>query len=69
MTPSRDFMVRQAVLNAAAKRMPATVKYEGVASALRCMTYEEMGWVPTIAFAAVIHAEFHKLAQRYEAAA
>ena len=69
MTPSRQFMIQQAILNAALHRMPVTVKWDGPVAALRAMTYPEMGWIPTRAFAADIHREFHILAQKYEAQA
>ena len=69
MTPSRQFLIQQAILNAAAKRMPATVSWDGPVVALRAMTYPEMGWIPTRAFAADIYREFHILAQKYEAQA
>lgn len=67
MIVSRAFLIQQAVLNAALQRMPATVKFDGPACAIRWMTYAEDGYMPTRAFTAAIHREFHKLAQKYEA--
>jgi hypothetical protein len=67
--PSRQFLVTQAVLNAALKRMPMTVKLNGPAKAVVWMTHVRNGnpFYPDPSFLSDIHAEFHKLAQHYEA--
>ena len=68
--PSRQFLVTQAVLNAAAKRMPLTVQAAGAARALLWLTYLMDGERhPGYGFTSDIHAEFHKLAQQYEVVA
>lgn len=70
MTPSRQFLIQQAILNAAAKCMPATVKADGVSRALFWLTYQMDGCLhPGQQFVTAIHSEFHILAQQYEVAA
>lgn len=61
MMPSRDFFLRQAILNAAHSYWPATVRMEGVA---RALTLLAGGGSITLPFHAAINREFRKLTER-----
>ena len=66
MTPSRDFMVRQAVLNATA----LTFIGMSPARALRAMDYEQYGPAFYLTrFFERVRKEYRLLAQKYEVAA
>lgn len=60
MMPSRDFLVRQAVLNAAQDYWPATVRYHGMAYALDSLSH---GGISNL-FQTAINREFRKLTER-----
>jgi hypothetical protein len=67
VSPSREFMVRQAVLNAVWNEYPTLLKTSGsIASVLRFFVYS-IG-IPGNLIVAITN-EFHKLQQRYERAA
>ncbi len=59
--PSRDFLVRQAVLNGICEYWPATVKMMGVNNALRDISRGDFISFP---FRHAINREFHKLVNR-----
>lgn len=59
--PSREFMVRQSVLNAAHLYWPATVKVDGMARALSMLS---AGGYVSFPFRAVVKNEFRKLTER-----
>lgn len=66
-TPSRDFMVRQAVLNAAAKKYPSTYRHHGSIGAVR----EIYSWgdISANGVGDWILEEYRVLAAEYEVAA
>tara|TARA_R110000868_G_C10842833_1_gene760205 strand:- start:165 stop:368 length:204 start_codon:yes stop_codon:yes gene_type:complete len=61
MMPSREFLVRQSILNAARWYWPATVEMEGMTKALTHLAYGNMITVP---FRDAITREYHKLVER-----
>lgn len=61
MMPSRDFLIRQAVLNAAHIYWPATVKVDGMARSLSMLS---LGGHVSFPFLSVIKNEFRKLTER-----
>mgnify|MGYP006935475404 CR=1 FL=1 len=61
MMPSRQFLVRQAVLNAAHIYWPTTVKVDGMAHALLMLSW---GGGVSFRFLSVIKNEFRKLTER-----
>lgn len=67
MSPSREFMVRQAVLNAALRLWPANVELFGVAPTIADMkmVWDMFDGKPTATFAHTVTAEYRALAARY----
>ena len=61
MMPSRDFLIRQAVLNAIRDYWPANVMFMGVSHALRDISRGDFISSP---FRSVINREFRKLVNR-----
>jgi len=65
--PSREFMIQQAVLNAIAIRMPATVKADGAAGALKWkQRYFWDGATPDSGFVNIVAGQFHDIAKRHQ---
>ena len=67
MMPSREFLVRQAVLNAVPKCWPASSEWYGVGRTLKNMGCEHAGMV-ALSVLPFIRAEFYVLVARYEMA-
>lgn len=67
IAPSRQFMVQQAVLNAAAIEYPVNLKHYGIIQAIRALNYA-CKWSPNFAKAAILR-EYRLLAAYYQVAA
>lgn len=63
--PSRDFLVRQAVLNAVPKCWPATAELSGVAGALRKMRCDDGATQIEAMVLPFIRVEYRALASHY----
>jgi len=59
--PSRDFLIRQAILNAVHSYWPTTVRMDGMA---RSLTLLSAGGRISLPFHAAINREFAKLTER-----
>lgn len=69
MTPSRDFMIQQAVLNALNNELGPTVQYDGVAYAAQWLLDQpaRLGLSKPVAdyWLNIIHREYRAIASRY----
>lgn len=67
MMPSREFLVRQAILNAAALDMPTTLQREGLSQVLRYNVYEWAHQASAVnaSFARRVREQYRALTSRY----
>jgi len=67
--PSREFMIRQAILNAVWSDYRASLAWHGSMRAVLCALHADRADSIPGNLIVAITKEFHKLAQRYEVAA